>query len=127
MQTCRERALDIAKNTLDEGEVRFTWVMHEQTHLLDRIRQVRPCEGQILQRTSEAAVLRGVGDGWTIFGGQFGLGVHGRRGGMALRHACTLEKLNSILTLREEQAISRARDGDAEKVVKCAEVRHRKL
>jgi hypothetical protein len=63
MQTCRERSLDIAKNTLDEGEVRFTWVMHEQTHLLDRISQVRPCEGQILQRTSEAAVLRGVGEG----------------------------------------------------------------
>jgi hypothetical protein len=38
-----------------------------------------------------------------------------------------LEKLNNILSLGEEQAIGRARDGDAEEVVKRAEIRHRKF
>jgi hypothetical protein len=36
---------------------------------------------------------------------------------MALGHANTLEKLNSILALREKQPIRGARDGDAKEVV----------
>jgi hypothetical protein len=46
---------------------------------------------------------------------------------MALEHASTLEMLNCILALREEQPVRGARDGDAEEVVERPKVSHREL
>lgn len=43
---------------------------------------------------------------------------------MALGHVSMLEKLNSILALREEQPIEGAHDGDAEEAVKRPEISH---
>jgi predicted aldo/keto reductase-like oxidoreductase len=37
VETSRKSALDVAKNALNKGNVRFLGVVHEETHLLDRI------------------------------------------------------------------------------------------
>ena len=59
-------ALHIAKNVLDQCKVRLPRVMHKQTNLLYCICEIRIRQGQVLESTGEAAVLRGVGDRWTI-------------------------------------------------------------
>jgi hypothetical protein len=46
---------------------------------------------------------------------------------MTLGYAGTLEKLNSILALQEEQLVRGARDGDAEEEMECTEVSHCEL
>jgi hypothetical protein len=48
VETYRKRALDIAKNALDEGKVWLPRIMHEEAHLLDYIGQVRAGESKVL-------------------------------------------------------------------------------
>lgn len=36
-----KRAFDIASNTLNQVKVWFSWIMHEETHLLDCIRNIK--------------------------------------------------------------------------------------
>jgi hypothetical protein len=58
-------------------------------------------------------------------GGELGLSVNrgGRR--MTLSHARPLEEIDGVLSLRQEQAVGG--DGDAEEVVKSAQVGHGEL
>jgi hypothetical protein len=46
---------------------------------------------------------------------------------VTLGHASTLQEIKGVLSLRQEEAVIGVRDGDAEKVVKIAEVRHGEL
>lgn len=46
-------ALNIAKNTFQSCKVRFPWIMHVQAYLLNSIRNVWLCEGQVLQGSSK--------------------------------------------------------------------------
>ena len=48
VETSRKSALDVAKNALDEGKVRLSRAVHEEAHLLDRIRQARAGESKVL-------------------------------------------------------------------------------
>ena len=43
---------------------------------------------------------------------------------MAFRHARPLEKIDGVLTLRQEQPRAIARHGDAKEVVKVAKIHH---
>lgn len=42
--------------------------MHEQADLLDSICNVRVCEGKVLECTSQALVVCGVGEGVAVMG-----------------------------------------------------------
>ena len=46
---------------------------------------------------------------------------------MTLSHASLLEKIYGVLSLRQEQAVGGACDGDAKKVVESAKVCHGEL
>jgi hypothetical protein len=46
---------------------------------------------------------------------------------VTLSHASALEEVDDVLALRQEEAIGRAADGDAEEVMQIAKVRHSKL
>jgi hypothetical protein len=48
VETYRKRALDIAKNALDEGKVWLLRVVYEEAHLLDCIGQVGAGESKVL-------------------------------------------------------------------------------
>ena len=66
METGRKGALHISEDALDQRKVWLTRIMHEQADLLHCICKIRTRQGQVLKSTGEAAVLRGVGDRWTI-------------------------------------------------------------
>lgn len=46
---------------------------------------------------------------------------------VTLGHASALKKIQSILSLGQEQSVRGPRDGDAEEVMQIAEVHHSKL
>jgi hypothetical protein len=46
---------------------------------------------------------------------------------VTLSHAGALEQVHSVLTLRQEEAISRTRDRDPEEVMKIPEICHGEL
>jgi hypothetical protein len=118
---------DVPQDSLDELKMSFPGVVHEQTHLLHRMREVRARQCQVLQRTSEAAVLARIDDGEPIGAGQFCLGVEGSGNGVAVAHVGTLQKLKSVLVLRQEQPLRCAVDIDAEEVVKGTQITHGEL
>jgi hypothetical protein len=48
LKTMVNSALEIVKNTLHEGKVRLPGIMHEETDLLDSIRNIRSSEDEVL-------------------------------------------------------------------------------
>jgi hypothetical protein len=58
-----------------------------KTHLLDDVGNVRPREGQILERTSEAPVGCRIGDRWSVVLKELRLSVDRRGAGLAVVHA----------------------------------------
>ena len=72
------------KNAFDELHVAVTWCMHEETHLLNRIREIWPSECKVLESSSKAAVESGIGQEGPITSGQFGLSVDGGGDRLAL-------------------------------------------
>ena len=46
---------------------------------------------------------------------------------MTLSPACTLEEVDGVLSLGQEQAVGGARDGDVEEVLEALEISHGKL
>jgi hypothetical protein len=62
-QTVVEGALEVPKDALHNREIRLTWVVHIEAHLLDRVSNVRPGEGEVLESPSQAAVGSLIADG----------------------------------------------------------------
>ena len=52
MKAVVQGTLDVAENTLDQGQVLVTGIMHVKTNLLDGVGDVRTCERQVLKSTS---------------------------------------------------------------------------
>jgi hypothetical protein len=127
VKTGGEGSLDIPENALDQREVRLAGIMHEQAHLLNDIGQIGLCQSEVLEGTGKTLVLGGVSHQGACGGGQLVLRVHWRGSGMAFRHANSLEKVNGILTLRQEQPRVVAHHGDAKEVVKVSKIRHGEL
>ena len=57
------RATKIAKNPLKQLIVTIHRSMHEKTELLDGIRKIRSCEGEILESASKTAIVCRIGVG----------------------------------------------------------------
>jgi hypothetical protein len=117
-------ALDVPKDTLVQRELGFTRIMHKEIDLLDNICQVEASERRILQCADEAPLLGRISNGCAIGGRELGASVNMSRCRLTLGHACSLQEVNGILPLGEEEAVNGARDGDAEEVVKSTLVRH---
>jgi hypothetical protein len=58
-----EGALEVPKDALRGREMGLTKVVHVEAHLSDRIGNVRPGEGEVLESPSQAAVGSRVADG----------------------------------------------------------------
>jgi hypothetical protein len=68
-----ESALEISKNSFDELVVRVTRIMHVETYLLDGIGNLRASECNVLESPGEAAVMKGVREGFPLEAASLGL------------------------------------------------------
>jgi hypothetical protein len=73
--------------------------MHKKTHLLNGIGDLRTGEGEILEGTGEAPVLSRIGDGGTLRGGELGASINRGGGGVAFKHAGSLQEIDGVLSL----------------------------
>lgn len=115
------------KNAFDELHVAVTWCMHEETHLLNRIREIWPSECKVLESSSKAAVESGIGQEGPITSGQFGLSVDGGGDRLAVEHVSTVENFECILLLTQEEARGVGSDVNAQEMVKVTEIGHGEL
>jgi hypothetical protein len=124
-----ERALDVAENALDQGEVRLTQGMHEEAHLLNSSLQVRPSQGEVLESTHNTLVVRAIKrrEECAVRGRELSMSVNKTRCRVTLSHTDPLEKICSILSLRQKQTICGASDDNDEEVVEVAHIRHGEL
>jgi hypothetical protein len=101
--------------------------MHEQAHLLHSICQVGAGERQVLKRAHETSVRGGVGDRSALHGRELGTRVNRHRRRVTLGHARLLKKVDSILSLAEEETVGRASDGYPQEVMELPKVCHGEL
>jgi hypothetical protein len=104
-QAVVEGALEIPKDVLHGREMGLMGVVHVEAHLLDRVGNVGPGEGEVLESPSQATVGSRVVDRGSHVGGDLGPSVDQRGAGLAVTHASTLKDVPSILALVEEDAI----------------------
>jgi hypothetical protein len=74
-----ESALKVPKDVFRDREMEPTGVVHVEAHLLDRVGDIRPGEGEVLESPGHATVGSLVGDGGFHVGGDLGLSVNQRR------------------------------------------------
>jgi hypothetical protein len=92
--------------------------VHVQADLLHGIRDVGPCERQVLEGSGNAPELRGIRNRRPQVVSQLRLKVDWSRTRIAIRHDCC------VGSLVEEQPVWTTLDGDAEEVVKRPEILH---
>jgi hypothetical protein len=107
-------ALEVPKDALRGREMGLMGVVHVEAHLSDRIGNVRPGEGEVLESPNQAAVGSRVANGGPHVGGDLGLSVDRCGAGLAVAHANTLKDLLSILALMEEEVVEPLLYCDAE-------------
>jgi hypothetical protein len=76
-------------------------VVHVEAHLLDRVGNVGPGEGEILESPSQTVIGNRVADGGLHVRGDLGLSVDQRGAGLAVTHGSTLKDVLSILVEEE--------------------------
>jgi hypothetical protein len=99
-------------------------VVHVQTDLLYGVSDVRPCERQVLEGSYNALELRGILNRRPRVPSKLCLEVDWSRALLAVHHDRTLEDVEHVVVLVEEQPIWTMLDGAAEEVVKQPEVLH---
>jgi len=117
VETGRDSALHVPEDALDKRKVGLARIVHEQADLLHCICEIRPSQREVLKGAGKTPVLSGVGDWRALCGRELGSSVNWCRNRVTLGQACTLEKIQRILALREEEAVGGARDGDPQEVV----------
>jgi hypothetical protein len=122
-----ESALQIAQDPLEQRQVGLARVVHEETHLLNGVGQVWSGQGDVLEGAGDAPIYGWISNGSTISGGELGVSVDRGRCRVTLSHASALEKLNGVLSLRQEDPVGGARDGDVEDVMEVPKVCHGEL
>jgi hypothetical protein len=95
-----------------------------QTNLLHGIGDVEPCEGQVLQRPDDASELGGILNRRSRVSSQLRLQVHRSQTRLAVSHDRTLEDVERVGALIQEQLIRTLLDSDAKEVVKRPQILH---
>lgn len=62
MNAMRKGAFQVAKNPFECVEVSFSWIVHEETHLLNGKGNVGSSESQVLESTSKAPIQSRIRD-----------------------------------------------------------------
>jgi hypothetical protein len=93
-----------------------------ETHLLDGILYIRPCQREVLKSTDDGAIEGSIGRWRALDSGYLGLRIDRRGSRFAIKHACTLQKLMRVLLLMQEEPSVAADNLDAEEVVESPQV-----
>jgi hypothetical protein len=117
-------ALEIAENAFDELIVRVARIMHVQADLLNSVGKLGTSESNVLESPGNATIMKGVRIGVTARGCEFGFGVNGSGGWLAVPHTCTRKNFEYVLALRKVQCGGSASYGNAEKMMKRTEILH---
>ena len=88
-----------------------------EAHLLNSILEIRSGESEVLKRTHDGPVERGVRRRRAIRGRKLGLRIDRRGEGAAVKHTGAIEELVSILLLMKKEAIRSAQNLNAEELV----------
>ena len=101
--------------------------MHMKTDLLNGICDVRPGEGEVLKSPSKAPVGSRVGN--RIAHGSRNLALSVDRSGtrLATTHPCSVQNIQSILSLVEEEARGPGLHSDTQEVMEHTQILHSKL
>jgi hypothetical protein len=95
-----------------------------QTDLLHGIGDVGPCEGQVLQCPGDASEVGAILNRRAGVSSQLRLQVHQSRTRFAVSHYRTLEDVERVGALVQEQLVGMPLDSDAEEVVKRPQILH---
>jgi hypothetical protein len=98
-----EGALEVPEDALHGREMGVTGVVHVEAHLLYRIGNVKPGEGEVLESLGQAVIGNRVADGPPQVRGDFGLSVKWRGAGLAVAHASAFRDVSSVLELVKEE------------------------
>jgi hypothetical protein len=114
----------VAHDPLESLEMGLPRGVHVEVHPLDSVGDVGPRESQVLKGAGEAPVGRPVGDRGPVVLRELHLSVDRRGAGLAVGHASTLQYVEGVLALVEEETLRHSLDGDAEEVVERSQVCH---
>jgi hypothetical protein len=95
-----------------------------KAHLLDSIDDVEMGEDKVLQCSDKTLITGRISHRRAGVGGDLALSVHQSRAGITISHASSLEDVNSVLALVEEQALGLTLNSDPQDVVQLTQVLH---
>ena len=101
-------------------------IIHMQAGLLHRVRNVRSCDGQVLQRTGDASAFAGITDS-RAGRRKLGLGINWHECQLAVQHPGPVQKVFSVFRLSQEEALIVSLYVDAEVATEGPHVLHGKL
>ena len=93
-----------------------------KAHLLDNVLNIRTWQCEVMKHTDDEAVEGSVGRRRALDGGHHSLRVDRRRSKLAVKHACSLQKLGGVLLLVQEEASGPSHNLDAEELVESPQV-----
>jgi hypothetical protein len=98
-QAVAHRASEVAEEALEGSEVGLPRIMHMEAQLLNRIRDVRASEGEVLESTSKTPVRGGIRHRVPLGLRQLALCVNWSGAGVAVSHPGALKDIKSVLPL----------------------------
>jgi hypothetical protein len=110
-----EGAVEVAQDPLESDEMGLPWGVHMEAHLLGGFGDVGPGEGDVPERAYQALVRRRIDDRGPIILRELCLSVDMHGTGLAVRHASSLQNVDGILALVQEETLGPVFRGDARK------------
>ena len=98
-----------------------------ETDLLNRICEVRPGEGEVLQGASQTPVGSRIRHRITQISRQLRLSVDRSKAGLAISHPSPLQDIKCVLPLGKEKTRRTRLNSDAQKVVELTKILHSEL
>ena len=98
-----------------------------ETDLLNRVGEVRPGEGEVVQSAGQTPVSSRISHRITQISRQLCLSVDSSGAGFAISHPSPLQNIEGVLPLVKEKTRRARLNSDAQKVVKLAQILHSKL
>jgi hypothetical protein len=123
-QAMVEGVLGVSEDVLHGREMRLMRIVHMEAHLLGRVGNIKPGEGEVLENLGQAAVGSWVTNKGHHVGGDLVLSVNRRGAGLVVGHASALKDVPSVLVLVKEEIVMSLLHRDVEQVVKRVEVLH---
>jgi hypothetical protein len=101
--------------------------MHVKADLLNSVRNVWAGERQVLESSSKAAEVCSIRHRGPVSCNNLRIGVNWSGAWLALCHACTVENVQHVLSLRKEKTITTALNLHAKKVMQFTKIFHGEL